>query len=128
MSDSDETTAGQHGDDSFATLVCGEHRTPVTEGRTLVGRSPSANLMLTNPTVSKLHCSVFVRDGQIWAMDHSRHGTVVNGTKLVRSIQGEPPHMARLAIGDTISLPGPTNQPEHAITITVEAPDVSATP
>ncbi len=62
----------------------------------VIGRSPQADVRLTDLWVSNVHCCLAVLDGWLWIRDlESRHGTVVNG-----KTTGHRP----LAVGDTISI------------------------
>ena len=70
----------------------------------VVGRAPAAPRALVvagSPEgLSRRHCSVFVEDGHAVVVDHSRHGTFLNGTR----VSGR----AFLAAGDSlrIGVPG----------------------
>jgi pSer/pThr/pTyr-binding forkhead associated (FHA) protein len=51
--------------------------------RILVGRSPSADLRLEDPSVSRLHARIEVRDDGVYVEDlGSRNGTLVDGEVL----------------------------------------------
>ena len=65
--------------------------------RVLVGRSPSADLRLHDPRVSRLHARIEVRDDGVYVEDlGSRNGTVVEGEPVVEA--------RRLAIDDEITI------------------------
>jgi serine phosphatase RsbU (regulator of sigma subunit) len=52
----------------------------------VVGRNPPADLILEGPTVSRRHCRLEVRDGQLWLTDlASTNGTFVNGARLAEA-------------------------------------------
>jgi hypothetical protein len=63
-----------------------------------VGRSPSADIVLDDATVSRRHAVIAQQDGQTVLLDdRSRHGVVVNGERVGRAV---------LHNGDTIHLGG----------------------
>jgi len=52
--------------------------------RTLVGTDPSADLRLSDPTVSRIHCELVLSDGRVLIRDlNSRNGTLVNGVSVL---------------------------------------------
>lgn len=59
------------------------HRYPLKDEVTVVGRDPSANLCLSDNSVSRKHCSV-ARDGDVWKLTDlgGPNGTVVNDVKI----------------------------------------------
>ena len=68
---------------------------PVTE-RTRIGRSPGNDIIVDNPTISRRHAEILLRDGSAVVRDlKSANGTMVNG----RRIAGEEP----LQEGDTVT-------------------------
>jgi FHA domain len=61
-----------------------------------VGRSPSADIVLDDATVSRRHAVIARQDGRTVLLDdRSRHGVVVNGERVGRAV---------LENGDTIHL------------------------
>ena len=51
--------------------------------RILVGRSPTADLRLEDPSVSRLHARIEIRDEGVYIEDlGSRNGTMVEGTRV----------------------------------------------
>jgi pSer/pThr/pTyr-binding forkhead associated (FHA) protein len=49
----------------------------------IIGRSPDCDGRLENPLVSRRHCSLFERDGEVWVQDlGSQNGTRLNGERL----------------------------------------------
>jgi pSer/pThr/pTyr-binding forkhead associated (FHA) protein len=59
-----------------------------------IGRGPDAELRLSDPGVSRLHCRVYVADGKVWLADAgSAGGTTINGAGAQRQ---------ELATGDLI--------------------------
>jgi hypothetical protein len=63
-----------------------------------IGRSPSADIVLDDATVSRRHAVVALQDGETVLLDdRSRHGVVVNGERVQRAV---------LHNGDTIHLGG----------------------
>jgi CheY-like chemotaxis protein len=60
-----------------------ENGVRVTRFPCIVGRNPECNVWLTAPFVSRRHCVLFERDGQVWVRDlGSRNGTFLNGKPL----------------------------------------------
>jgi hypothetical protein len=63
-----------------------------------LGRSPSADIVLDDATVSRRHAVIAQQDGQTVLLDdRSRHGVLVNGERVGRAV---------LHNGDTIHLGG----------------------
>jgi hypothetical protein len=63
-----------------------------------VGRSPSADIVLDDATVSRRHAVIARQDGETVLLDdRSRHGVLVNGERVGRAV---------LRNGDTIHLGG----------------------
>ena len=82
-------------------LLCDQsgqyHRLRLGPGRYLLGRDPTAALVLDDPSVSRRHATVLGQDGRLVVEDlHSRTGTYVNHTR----IRGR----ADLEIGDLIRI------------------------
>lgn len=69
---------------------------PIGEERLVVGRGREADLVLSEPTISRTHAAV-VRAEQEWFVEdlNSTNGTIVNGSRATR---------ARLSDGDEIQL------------------------
>lgn len=61
-----------------------EGRYPVTEKPLVVGRDPSrANLVIQDPIVSKVHCTFFAKDGEVYVKDNdSTNGVYVNDQRI----------------------------------------------
>ncbi len=60
-----------------------------------IGRDPSAQIRVNSTEVSRIHCEIHVRDGNVFVKDlGSRNGTFVNG----EAIFGE----AQISAGDTL--------------------------
>jgi CheY-like chemotaxis protein len=60
----------------------------VTRFPCMLGRNPECDVCLTAPFISRRHCALFVRDGQVWVRDlGSRNGTFLNG----QPVQGDQP-------------------------------------
>jgi len=54
-------------------------RIPVTLSQFVIGRDPQCNLKPASPMISKRHCGLLVKDGQVWIRDfNSSNGTFVN--------------------------------------------------
>jgi CheY-like chemotaxis protein len=63
----------------------------------VVGRHPDCDYRINNPLISRHHCTLSLRDGQVWVEDLQSH----NGTHL----NGEPLRRARpLGDGDVLDL------------------------
>jgi pSer/pThr/pTyr-binding forkhead associated (FHA) protein len=59
---------------------------PIAGAKFLIGRDPHCNLRPASQAVSKQHCAILVRDGQVYVQDmSSTNGTVVNDVP----VQGE---------------------------------------
>jgi pSer/pThr/pTyr-binding forkhead associated (FHA) protein len=66
-----------------------------------VGRSPSADIVLDNATVSRRHAVIVRQDGQtILLDDRSRHGVLVNGERVGRAVlhSGDLIHLGGVAM------------------------------
>ena len=69
---------------------------PLDQPRLVVGRGREADLILSEPTISRSHTAVVFAEGEWFAEDlNSTNGTVVNGTRTAR---------VRLKDGDEIQL------------------------
>lgn len=81
-------------------LLYAGHAHKISTAPLVVGRAPAAlrALVVTGPPegLSRRHCSVFLEDGHAIVVDHSRHGTFLNGTRVI----GRAP----LAAGDSLRL------------------------
>ncbi|KYF70340.1 FHA domain-containing protein [Sorangium cellulosum] len=69
-----------------AALEIANHKRPSTiqlrEFNT-IGRSSRSNITLIHPSVSRLHCIIFLHEGGFFVHDlRSRHGTTINGRKV----------------------------------------------
>jgi signal transduction histidine kinase len=72
----------------------GAPRYPISDSTQLIGRSEQAIISLLEPTVSREHASIQIRDGGIFLEDlGSKHGTFVN-SKRIKS--------TRLKVGDIV--------------------------
>jgi hypothetical protein len=69
-----------------ARLILGQgdqQRSLLVKGRTLLGSSPEADVVIGEPTVSRVHCVLEPRDDGIWARDlGSRNGTYVDQMRI----------------------------------------------
>ncbi len=75
----------------------GEHTVAITQ-TTTVGSASRAAVHLPDRTVSRLHCELRERDGQLWVKDlESKNGTWVND---VRIIEACAPEGARVQLGN----------------------------
>lgn len=63
--------------------AAGTHRTLVKRLPLLVGRSEEARLRIAQDSVSRRHCEIFDRDGEVFVRDlRSTNGTLVDGVEL----------------------------------------------
>jgi len=81
-------------------VFCGPEKTGnylVSDKPLRIGRDPAkVDVVVNEPIVSKLHCSVYEKEGQIWIEDHdSTNGVFLNGEKVSREV---------IKDGDTITL------------------------
>jgi adenylate cyclase len=86
------------------------------EGMTLVGRLPTCDLVLNDPSVSRHHASLKVADGKVFVQDvGSRFGTFINGEQLI-AVQDavELKQGATLKLGE-LTLTLEQNLPENAL-------------
>jgi DNA-binding winged helix-turn-helix (wHTH) protein len=84
---------------SFCWLVVDRRAIALTEGENIIGREPTAQLVLDSARVSRRHANVVVDRGCARVEDlGSRNGTSVNGTRIATSV--------RLADGDEITVGG----------------------
>ncbi len=74
----------------------------VDEKGVIIGRSENCDIVITDPSLSRHHCRIFVRDGLLWVGDlKSANGTAVDGL----SIEEAPIWKdRRVTIGDTVIL------------------------
>src|SRR5262245_32978767 len=86
------------------------------DGMTLVGRLPTCDLVLNDPSVSRHHASLKVADGQVFVQAvGSRFGTFINDAQIiavqdaVELKQGEKLKLGELTL--TLEL----NMPENAL-------------
>jgi two-component system, NtrC family, response regulator GlrR len=64
----------------------GDHELAIDE-RTLVGSAPKARLVVSDPTVSRLHCELEPRDDGVWVHDlGSKNGTFIGETRVVTAM------------------------------------------
>jgi hypothetical protein len=66
-----------------------------------VGRSPSADIVLDDTTVSRRHAVIARQDGQTVLLDdRSRHGVLVNGERVGRAVlhNGDAIHLGGVAM------------------------------
>jgi DNA-binding NtrC family response regulator len=77
--------------------VVGEDRIHLLRGdRVTVGADPTCDLVLSDPTVSRLHCVLEQREGDWWIRDtESKNGLYVNGSMVTS---------AQLQVGDLAAL------------------------
>src|ERR1051325_6217590 len=71
-------------------------RHAATHERMVIGTDAAADLRLSDPTVSRLHCEIVNADGKVLVRDlDSRNGTFVNGVSIIA---------ARLSDGSVIKV------------------------
>ena len=72
---------------------------PLTGPQFLIGRDPQCNLRPASQAISKLHCSVQIRDGKVYLKDYgSTNGTIVND-ELVQDTEVQIEDGATLRVG-----------------------------
>lgn len=72
---------------------------PLAEGEVSIGRESSNGIAVTDPSVSRKHCQITVRDGTVTVRDlDSRNGTVVNGLPVEEQLLH---HGDQIAAGDS---------------------------
>jgi pSer/pThr/pTyr-binding forkhead associated (FHA) protein len=60
---------------------------PITEGNFLIGRSSECQIVVFEPTVSRIHARLTCLKNQVWIEDlGSRNGTLVQGRNITRSL------------------------------------------
>lgn len=67
----------------------------------VIGREPSAQICLIDPSVSRRHATISSQDGRWYLRDHSQNGTRVNGQKYKDQLV-ELQHNVRVQIGATL--------------------------
>ncbi|MDW8396839.1 MAG: FHA domain-containing protein [Anaerolineae bacterium] len=67
----------------------------------VIGRDPSANICLVDPSVSRQHATISNQDGRWYLEDHSQNGTRIDGQKY-KGQRIELRHNVRLQIGTTL--------------------------
>lgn len=69
----------------------------------LIGRSPSAAVRLSDPTVSRLHARIERRGSHAYVQDlGSRNGTLLNGTPLAREMPLSPGDRVRVGATEIV--------------------------
>ncbi|MFH1130092.1 MAG: FHA domain-containing protein [Pseudomonadota bacterium] len=115
----------------------GAPRYPITEVPQLIGRSEKSSIALLEPTVSREHATVQVRENNVYLEDlTSKHGTFVNSKRIssIRLKAGDivvfglslvlrleeaeepvapPPSMNQEGSRPTLSVPNPQTQPSQ---------------
>jgi hypothetical protein len=73
-----------------------------------VGRAPDCDCVLNDPTVSRSHARLGMRDGRWYVRDlHSSNGTWVNGRRVVEDVEVEPGDMLTFAaVSYRLTAPG----------------------
>jgi transcriptional regulator with GAF, ATPase, and Fis domain len=75
---------------------------PLPEGEVTIGREASNGVALTDPSVSRKHCTIRVQEGKFLVRDlDSRNGTLVNGTEIQEQCLH---HGDEIATGDSAFL------------------------
>jgi adenylate cyclase len=86
------------------------------DGMTLVGRLPTCDLVLNDPSVSRHHASLKVADGKVFVQDvGSRFGTHINGEQIIAvqdAVELKPGQTLKLG---ELSLMLEQNMPENAL-------------
>jgi hypothetical protein len=72
---------------------------PFVLGTAIPEAARGVNLDLGTQGISRVHCSVYRRETEVWVEDHSTHGSFLNGER----VEGKSP----LAVGDRLRLGSP---------------------
>lgn len=76
-----------------------DRRIPISDWRTVIGRSSNNDIKIISRQVSKIHAAIEVSDGHAYIRDlGSRNGVEVNGYPIVRSHRLEPSDV--ITLGD----------------------------
>ena len=76
----------------------GPRSRPITKGA-ILGSSENADIVLDDPTISRLHAELELRDDGVWIRDlRSSNGTWVAGVRIERALV---PHLGRIRVGQT---------------------------
>ncbi|MCX7640651.1 MAG: DUF5715 family protein [Pyrinomonadaceae bacterium] len=63
--------------------IDGESRSYNLEDELTIGRSASARITVDDPSISRLHATIWLEDGKVWITDeNSTNGTYVNGKRI----------------------------------------------
>ncbi|MBX7193104.1 MAG: sigma 54-interacting transcriptional regulator [Sandaracinaceae bacterium] len=83
----------------------GASGTVTIDETSLVGSAPSADVVIDDPTVSRLHAEIQIRDDGVWIRDlGSRNGTFVQGIRVESAQLGEGTKLRLGAVVATVSL------------------------
>ncbi len=70
---------------------------PLSGSRTIIGRSSGSDLVLADSNVSRIHCTLEIRDGQLWIQDEkSRNGTAVNCCAISQPVELQAGDVVRI--------------------------------
>lgn len=96
-------------------------RIPLSSKPLVLGKDPQkAHLVISNDLISRTHCRLYLRNGQVYIEDlHSRNGTWINDEQRLRAAQPTV-----LKSGDLISLAGS----EVFRLVVITAPSASPSP
>ncbi len=76
----------------------GPRSRPITKSA-ILGSSENADIVLKDPTISRLHAELELRDDGVWVRDlRSSNGTWVQGVRVERALV---PHLGRIRVGKT---------------------------
>jgi pSer/pThr/pTyr-binding forkhead associated (FHA) protein len=68
----------------------------ISSGEYLLGRHQTMNIVLEDPTVSRRHARIVVRDGHVFITDlGSTNGTFVNNTPIIYEVEIRPGDLLR---------------------------------
>ncbi len=89
----------------------------------ILGSSENADLVLDDPTVSRLHAQLEFRDDGVWIRDlRSSNGTWLQNVRIERALV---PHLGRIRIGKTDLILSHVRRGATAVADTVEWPEPS---
>lgn len=72
-------------------------RYPITHEKVTIGRDETCSVMLTDGDLSRLHCEIYRKNGDLFVRDMSRNGTLKNSAKIKKDESLAPSD--RLSLG-----------------------------
>ncbi len=75
-----------------------EHLVPLAPPGLTIGRNHGNDLVLVKMNISRRHAEIVFQDGEVRLIDHSKHGTFVNGVRIDQAVLS---HGDRIRLGGT---------------------------